>query len=439
MIFVGRDGRVQEANRGAELLLGRPTALSAIVPDLSDDEVAHALREAATNGVFTTEAQAAHTDGRRFWARVVLSRLSDGQLVLLLRDASQSRDEQQRELAARDQTVSMLLDQMPAILSTFDRDLRFTSLRGAGLRAVPSIQTELIGQNVLTVLSHVKTAAPAFHAALRGESASFSSVFRDRHYENRVEPLRNAAAEIVGVVNLGVDMTERVLNEKALTASREELRRLSARLNALQEEERRRIAHELHDELGQRLTALRMEASLLPHKLGKRAGAAASEAIASMIDLIDGTIHTVRRVATELRPPILDDFGFRAAVELELSALQKRSGIGYDIDFTPGDLHVDRDRTTTLYRIVQESLTNVARHSGATYVRVSLAQHDGSIVLRIADDGRGITAAERTGSASLGLLGIRERAHSHGGEADIRAGERGGTVVEVRLPVGEHR
>ena len=271
------------------------------------------------------------------------------------------------------------------------------------------------------------------------QSASFSSVWRDRYYENRVEPLRNAAGEIVGVMNLGVDMTERTLDVKALAASREELRRLSARLNKLQEEERRRIAHELHDELGQRLTALRMETSLLPHKLGKRAGAAASEAIASMIDLIDGTIDTVRRVATELRPPILDDFGFRAALELELAALQKRSGIGYDIDFAPGDLHVDGDRATTLYRIVQESLTNVARHAGATYVRVSLTQQNHSIVLRIADDGRGITAGERTGSGSLGLLGIRERAHSHGGEADIRPGKRGGTVVEMRLPAAERR
>jgi len=435
MVFLGRDGRVQEVNRGAQLLLGRPARLAAIFPDLGDGEVARALRETAANGVFSIEAEAAHADGRRFWARAVLSRLADGDLVLLLRDASRSKSEQQRELAARDQTVSKILDQMPCILSMLDRELRFTSLQGAGLRAVNGeIQTELLGQNVNDVLSWDETAVQAFDAALRGESASFSSVWRDRHYENRVEPLRNAAGEIVGVMNLGVDMTERVLDEQALAASREELRRLSAHLNELQEEERRRIAHELHDELGQQLTALRMEASLLPHKLGKRMGAAASEAIASMIGLIDGTIDTVRRVATELRPPILDDFGFRAAVELELSALQKRSGIGYDIDFAPDDLHVDRDRATTLYRIVQESLTNVARHSRATFVRVSVAQQQGSLVLRIADDGRGITAAERTGSASLGLLGIRERAHAHGGEADIRAGERGGTVVEVRLP-----
>ena len=439
MIFLRRDGRVQEVNRGAELLLGRPADLAALFPDLGDDDRAHALREASANGVFPFEAQAVHADGRQFWAAAVLSRLADGELVLMLRDASRRRSEQQRELETRDQTVSMILDQMPCILSTFDRELRFTSLKGAGLRAIDNMQTELIGQSVITVLSGEETAVQAFDAALRGESASFSAVWRGRHYENRVEPLRNAAAEIVGVMNLGLDMTERVLDEQALAASREELRRLSAHLNDLQEEERRRIAHELHDELGQRLTALRMEASLLPHKVGKRAAAAAADAIASMIELIDGTIDTVRRVATELRPPILDDFGFRAAVELELSALRKRSGIGYDVDFTPSDVHVDRGRATTLYRIVQESLTNVARHAGATYVHISLAQQQDSLVLRIADDGRGITAVERTGSASLGLLGIRERAYSHGGEADIRVGERGGTVVEVRLPAGERR
>ncbi|HYO79418.1 MAG TPA: sensor histidine kinase, partial [Thermoanaerobaculia bacterium] len=210
-------------------------------------------------------------------------------------------------------------------------------------------------------------------------------------------------------------------------------------LNMLQEEERRRIAHELHDELGQRLTALRMETSLLPHKLGKRGTRAASEAITSMIELIDETIVTVRRVATELRPAILDDFGFRAALELELAALQKRSGLNYSIHFVPEHLTVDREMATTLYRIVQESLTNVARHAQASTVRVGVEQHDDWIVIEIADDGRGITPEELSSSASLGLLGIRERAYAHGGVADVRAGPRGGTVVSVRLPVGERR
>lgn len=342
----------------------------------------------------------------------------------------------ERKLAAHDHTLTMILDQMPAILSTFDRELRFTSVQGAGLRALEGLDTDIIGQSIDSVTRPDGPARPAFQAAVEGKSSSFRAVWNGRYYENRVEPLRDTNGEIVGGMNLGMDMTERVRNEEALGASREELRRLSARLTQLQEEERRRIAHELHDELGQRLTALRMETSLLPHKLGRRGTRAASEAIASMIELIDETIVTVRRVSTELRPPILDDFGLRAALEIELGSLQKRSGIDFAIHVAPDDLRVGRDHATTLYRIVQESLTNVARHAGATFVRVSLEQHDDALVLEIADDGRGITRDELASGSSLGLLGIRERAHAHGGTAEIRAREEGGTVVSVRLPAG---
>lgn len=595
VLFLDRNGLVLEANHGARLLLGEAPDLATIFPELSDEECAHALGEAAERGVFPLETWALRHDGRRFRADAVLSPLDNGELLLVLRDISRRRSEQEREarrlqqsatvnafaqrathevtpeaiaeaavehiatavmadymeilelhgerletayafgwgpgsrpegnvdvaaptiygeamagrdtvarelresdlehaphlrtlgmrygiavakrlgdhvcvaaafarspipaedlhpfqsitamceavyarrlaerqLAERDHTVSMILDQLPAVLTTFDRDLRVTTVQGAGLRDVGHAD----------FLRAVRDgpgdpAAQAFEAALRGESGSFSATWRGRYYENRVEPLRNAAGDIVGAMNLGLDLTERVANEQALAASREELRRLSARLNQLQEEERRRIAHELHDELGQRLTALRMEASLLPRKMGKRAARAATDAVAAMLELIDETIVTVRRVATELRPPILDDFGFRAVLELELSALQKRSGIDYEIHFAPDDLHVDREHATTLYRIVQESLTNVARHAGATYVRVSLERRNGDFVLRIEDDGRGITEEERTSSGSLGLLGIRERAYAHGGEARIGARERGGTLVEVRLPAGGER
>lgn len=334
------------------------------------------------------------------------------------------------QLAERDRTLTMILDQLPAILTTIDRDLRFIEVRGAGLRAVGGLPNDLAGHPVTDVIRPGSPAAQVWRAALEGRSGSFSADWGDRFYDNHVEPLRDPSGEVVGVMNLGVDVTERVRSE-------EELRRLSARLNKLQEEERRRIAHELHDELGQRLTALRIEASLLPHKLGRRRTAAASDAIASMVDLIDETIATVRRVSTELRPPILDDVGFRAALEIELAALQKRSGIGFEIRFTPDDLQLGREDATTLYRIVQESLTNVVRHAQATFVRVSLERRDGTIVLEIADDGRGITREELASTSSIGLIGIRERAYAHGGRADIRAREGGGTVVSVWLPAGD--
>jgi PAS domain S-box-containing protein len=355
------------------------------------------------------------------------------QSIAAMSEAIIARRRAERHSAERDRTLTMILEQMPAILTTIDRDLRFTSIQGAGLRLL-SGRRDTANLNVLDVTPPGSQAHVAMEGALRGESASYIGEYRDRLYENRVEPLRTTEGEIVGAVNLGIDITERRRDEEALRASREELRRLSARLNKLQEEERRRIAHELHDELGQRLTALRIEAALLPHKLGPHGTRAASDAIESMIALIDETIVTVRRVATELRPPILDDFGFRAALEIELAGLQKRSGVEHSIHFSPPDLEIDREHATTLYRIVQESLTNVARHAGATFVSVSVELRGESIVLEIADNGRGISPDEVSHTSSLGIIGIRERAVAHGGNADVRRGAAGGTVVSVQLP-----
>ncbi|HYO75664.1 MAG TPA: PAS domain S-box protein, partial [Thermoanaerobaculia bacterium] len=302
------------------------------------------------------------------------------QAIAAMTEAIAARRVAEQQLAERDRTLRMILDQMPAVIWTVDRDFRFMTTKGAGLKELDSVPDRVVGMSLFDM---VETDSPAHRAVLRafeGQSSSYSGEYRTRAYDNRVEPLRDVHGNIVGAMNLAFDITERRRDDEALSSSREELRRLSPRLNMLQEEERRRIAHELHDELGQRLTALRMETSLLPHKLGKRGTRAASDAIASMIELIDETIVTVRRVATELRPAILDDFGFRAALELELAALQKRSGINYSIRFVPEHLTVDRDMATTLYRIVQESLTNVARHAQASTVRVGVEQHDDWIV-----------------------------------------------------------
>ncbi|MDQ3282301.1 MAG: PAS domain S-box protein [Acidobacteriota bacterium] len=355
------------------------------------------------------------------------------QSVVALCEAIVARRYAEHQLAERDRTLTMMLNQMPAILWTVDRDMRFTSLQGAGLSVLGATADSSKGRPLTDVASAEGPAMQTIAAALGGDSGSYIGTYRGRTYDNRVEPLRSADGEIVGAMNLALDITDRRRDEEALRVSHEELRRLSVRLNHLQEEERRRIAHELHDELGQRLTALRMEAALLPRKIGDQDAARA--AIDSMITLIDETIVEVRRVATELRPAILDDVGFRAALEIELATLRKRFGIDATIAFDPPDVKISRDLKTALYRIVQESLTNVARHSGATLVRVSVELRDDAVLLEIADNGRGITD-EQLAASSLGLVGMRERAYAHGGTVDVHRGANGGTVVSVRMPAG---
>jgi len=253
-------------------------------------------------------------------------------------------------------------------------------------------------------------------------------------FDNLVEPLRDRDGAIKGAIKLSIDITERRQEEEALADSREQLRRLSSALNHLQEAERRRIAREVHDELGQRLTSLRLDLDLLRNEWRNGKREEANARIAAMFELVDETLGTVRRVATALRPAVLDDFGFRAAVEQELSTFRKRTGITTTFSFFPDDLAVDTERATALYRIVQEALTNIARHAGATFVDVHIEASNDDIVAEIVDDGRGITDEEINSKTTLGLLGMRERANALGGAVIIEGSQGRGTHVLVRIP-----
>jgi PAS domain S-box-containing protein len=201
---------------------------------------------------------------------------------------------------------------------------------------------------------------------------------------------------------------------------------LTRRLQTVREEERARLARELHDQLGQALTGLKMDLGWL----GRRG--APSEKLAEMTERINETIETVRRLSTELRPGVLDDLGLAAALEWQAENFQQRSGIR--CEFVGKAPALDAERSTALFRIFQESLTNVARHAQAKRVTTCLSVADGEVMLEVADDGSGITPAAVTAPQSLGLLGMRERAAAVGGTVEIRGVHGKGTTVTVKIP-----
>jgi signal transduction histidine kinase len=155
----------------------------------------------------------------------------------------------------------------------------------------------------------------------------------------------------------------------------------------------------------------------------------------AMMHLVDATVQAVRRTATDLRPVVLDDLGLQAAVEWQAREFEARTGIRCEVGVGPVVACPDRDVATALFRITQEALTNVARHAGATRVRVTLGSDDDALRLAVADDGRGITEAEHSGSRSLGLLGMRERARLFGGRIDVAGSPGGGTTITATIPM----
>ena len=230
------------------------------------------------------------------------------------------------------------------------------------------------------------------------------------------------------------DVTERVRVEEALRRSKDELRELGAAAHAAREEEKTRIARELHDELAQSLTALQMDVAWCRQKVAENPPATAAK-LGQMAGLLDDTVAATRRIAADLRPLMLDDLGLVPAVEWLVESFTKRNGIPCDLDVDDAQFELPRAHATAVFRIVQESLANVAKHARAAHVQVTIS-HDGpELALGIRDDGIGFSPQDPRKPDSYGLMGLRERASLLGGMASIASAPGKGTRIDVRLPL----
>jgi PAS domain S-box-containing protein len=230
------------------------------------------------------------------------------------------------------------------------------------------------------------------------------------------------------------EIADRQHAEEQLRKSRDQLRALAARLQSVREEERAYIAREIHDELGQACTAIKMDLALISHKLTKRQTKLQAK-VESSTQLVDSTIVTLRRIASELRPRTLDDLGLPAALEAQAMEFESRTGIHCNITLPPEPLTLDTDRSTAIFRIFQESLTNVARHSQATRVEARLHHENDRIVFEIFDNGTGFDPEVAKEGKSLGLVGMQERALLLNGEFKAEGVPGKGTTIRLTIPL----
>ena len=251
--------------------------------------------------------------------------------------------------------------------------------------------------------------------------------------ETSAIPIFDAQGKYAGYRGVDRDITMRKMAERELEQSRDALREFSAHLQQARENEKIKIAREIHDELGGTLTALKMDAFWLSSKLPADLGALRQKSQA-MLELIDSAIHATRRIVTELRPTILEDLGLLAAIQWQAREFESRTGIACTLHFPPAEPAVDEACATALFRILQEALTNVAKHARAAAVEVCYASDSEAVTLTIQDDGRGISQDAMNDPTHHGIRGMFERARYLNGKARVEPGFNKGTVVIVRLP-----
>jgi len=242
------------------------------------------------------------------------------------------------------------------------------------------------------------------------------------------------------LVKINKELLRMVVEQKRagmeLTSSQEELRNLTQYLQTVREEERTTIAREIHDELGQLLTALKMDVAWLSGKLPAGHLPLVNKAL-EMTSLIDETIKSVQRISAELRAGLLDGLDLSAAIESQIQELRTRTGILFTFENSLDCETLDRSRSTALFRIFQEALTNICRHADATQVLLTLLKKGNEVVASVTDNGKGISEMKISDPKSLGLIGMRERVRYFGGELSIMHIPDGGTAVRVKIPIDE--
>jgi len=281
---------------------------------------------------------------------------------------------------------------------------------------------------------------------LGSNGAVFRSEYRILTRKNDVLWLRDEATAVRNGLDepeflqgIMFDVTDQKRFEEQLKSSHERMRELAAHIEGVREEERTRIAREIHDELGQALTGIKIDLAWMNKKLQIHDRATQTDLllkrITAMKDTIDTTVQVVRKISAELRPGILDGFGLPAAIEWQASEFQDRTGIQCQLSAIPEDLDLEERPSSAIFRIFQELLTNIVRHANASMVDISLRKRRGMLILEVQDNGRGISENEKFKANSFGLLGVRERVALLGGKSSIKGVQGQGTTVTIRIPL----
>jgi PAS domain S-box-containing protein len=315
----------------------------------------------------------------------------------------------------------------------------FTLANEAACRKLGYTKTELEKLNILSLCDNnfEKELVTILEQLTEKGEFNFDVKLISRSGEELLIEFNASIIEVDGkqvIILNGREPSGRKRIEEKLLHTTEQLRNLSSHLQSIREEERANIAREIHDELGQVLTVLKIQVTLLTKELRKDQFSI-KERMDSVARLLEETVESVQRIASELRPGILDELGLIPAIEWQAKEFNKRTKILIESILPKEEINLSREKATAVFRIFQEALTNTARHSNASKVRIILEEYKGNLILKVIDNGKGITQSQVENPKSLGILGMKERAIVFGGKVLIKSSMDNGTVVEMEIPL----
>jgi PAS domain S-box-containing protein len=459
-LYIYRDAKFIYVNPMAEQLTGYSRKellgmdlLDLIHPDFRD-QVRARLRERQPGwqGQSRFEDKILTKNGEERWVDVSAAGTVFGgePAVLVTTFDITARKRAEEELQQSEEHYRTLFETSPQAVGVYDSNLRLlmNNKRGAALFGFDPAE-DLTGSDAYSFVApedkeRVRSLIDIMIATGKRAVFECTGLRRDNtrfDMEMRATLIHNVNEQPSFILTVASDITDRKRAEKALKASQERLRALAARMQSAREEEGTRIAREIHDELGGALTGLKWDLEGIESRLLATNGSSTIDdirkQIGSMTSLIESTINTVRRISSELRPGVLDDLGLVAAVEWQGQQFQKRTGLNVHWESDLDVVEISREAATSVFRIFQEVLTNVLRHSHAKNVYVQLLEHSDHLELKVVDDGRGITEEEKQNTRSFGLLGMRERALLVGGEVRVSGSPNEGTTVVVTIPLSK--
>lgn len=391
-------------------------------------------------GIVETLRQA---DGTDIWLETnkVPLKNSVGETVGVLGTFKDITERKRTEVALREieRRLHSIVTAAPIILCTIDSNGIFTLSEGKGLDLVKLRPGEVVGLSVFDLYQDFPEIIKDVRRALKGDTFLNTFKVNDLIFETRFLPILNEQGNVVEVIGVAIDVTGQKLVENELLASQRQLRELSAHLESVREEERKYIARELHDELGQTLTALKIDLTKLEERLPNLQTETVHrqiiDRVPAMIEIVDAAMETTRKIVAQLRSAVLDELGLAEAAEWQVREFQKLTGIKCDLDINLTDKNLSQNLKTAMFRILQECLTNITRHAAATKVKIELKTESDSLFFSIEDNGRGMGKQKMATTKSFGISGMRERTLLLGGKLEITRPENGGTRVTVRFPV----